>query len=179
MTDSPMATPPPPAPFSMPAYLPLPSPAVSAIVRKMLGWPTRRKLVHAFLWEHSYKRLKLAQLLGQLGFFLTHTLRFEVFCNIIFSGKYRQFPVNLPGNTAVCLACQTVTRAHAPRQVPLWQRPRVVGGRPHRRRVLLEHRLRARRGVLQARAKRITPGLVPPVGTAPHLHKPMPLRLLH
>jgi hypothetical protein len=24
-------------------------------------------LAHAFLWEHSYKRLKLAQLLGQLG----------------------------------------------------------------------------------------------------------------
>jgi hypothetical protein len=30
-----------------------------------------RKLTHAFLWEYSYKRLKLAQLLGQLGVFLT------------------------------------------------------------------------------------------------------------
>ena len=48
----------------------------------MLGWPKRHKLAHAFMWEHSYKRLKLAQLLGQLGFFLTHTMRFEVFCNI-------------------------------------------------------------------------------------------------
>jgi hypothetical protein len=28
-------------------------------------------LAYAFLWEHSYKRLKLAQLLGQLGVFLT------------------------------------------------------------------------------------------------------------
>jgi hypothetical protein len=28
-------------------------------------------LAHAFLWEYSYKRLKLAQLLGQLYFFLT------------------------------------------------------------------------------------------------------------
>ena len=39
--------------------------------RKLLGWPERRKLAHAFLWECSYKRLKLAQLLGQLGVFLT------------------------------------------------------------------------------------------------------------
>jgi hypothetical protein len=28
-------------------------------------------LAHAFLWEYSYKRLKLAQLLGQLCVFLT------------------------------------------------------------------------------------------------------------
>ena len=37
----------------------------------MLGWPKISKLVHVFLWEHSYKRLKLAQLLGQLSIFLT------------------------------------------------------------------------------------------------------------
>jgi hypothetical protein len=29
-------------------------------------------LAHAFLWEYSDKRLKLAQLLGQLGIFLTN-----------------------------------------------------------------------------------------------------------
>ena len=40
-------------------------------VRKVLGWPKRCELAHAFRWEHSYKRLKLAQLLGQLGAFLT------------------------------------------------------------------------------------------------------------
>ena len=40
-------------------------------VRKALGWPRRCKLAHAFLWEYSYKRLKLAQLLGQLGVSLT------------------------------------------------------------------------------------------------------------
>jgi hypothetical protein len=28
-------------------------------------------LAHAFLWEYSYERLKLVQLLGQLGIFLT------------------------------------------------------------------------------------------------------------
>jgi hypothetical protein len=39
--------------------------------RKVSGWPNRCKLAHAFLWEYSYKRLKLAQLLGQLGVFLT------------------------------------------------------------------------------------------------------------
>ncbi len=39
--------------------------------RKVLGWPKRCKLAHAFLWAYSYKRLKLAQLLGQLGVFLT------------------------------------------------------------------------------------------------------------
>ena len=31
-------------------------------VRKVLGWPKICKLADAFLWEHSYKRLKLAQL---------------------------------------------------------------------------------------------------------------------
>ena len=32
--------------------------------RQVLGWPKRCKLARAFLWEHSYKWLKLAQLLG-------------------------------------------------------------------------------------------------------------------
>ena len=39
--------------------------------RKALGWPKRCKLAHAFLWEYSYKIYKLAQLLSQLGVFLT------------------------------------------------------------------------------------------------------------
>ena len=39
--------------------------------KKVLGWPKRCKLAHASLWEYSYKRLKLAQLLGQLGVSLT------------------------------------------------------------------------------------------------------------
>ena len=38
--------------------------------RKLLGWPKRCKLAHAFLHEYSDKRLKLARLLGQLGVFL-------------------------------------------------------------------------------------------------------------
>jgi hypothetical protein len=37
----------------------------------VLGWARRCKLAHAFLWEYSDKRLKLAQLLGQLSVFLT------------------------------------------------------------------------------------------------------------
>jgi hypothetical protein len=37
----------------------------------VLGWPKICKLAHAFLWEYSHKRLELAQLLGQLGVFLT------------------------------------------------------------------------------------------------------------
>ena len=41
------------------------------IARNVLGWPKICKLAHAFLWEYSYKRLKLAQLLGQLGVLLT------------------------------------------------------------------------------------------------------------
>ena len=36
----------------------------------MLGWPKRCKLAHAFLWEYSYERLELAQLLGQVDAFL-------------------------------------------------------------------------------------------------------------
>ena len=43
-------------------------------VGKVLGWPKRCKLALAFMWEHSYKGLKLAQLLGQLGVFLTSVL---------------------------------------------------------------------------------------------------------
>ena len=42
-----------------------------AKARKLLGWPKRYKLAHALMWEYSYERLKLAQLLGQLGVFLT------------------------------------------------------------------------------------------------------------
>jgi hypothetical protein len=41
------------------------------VATKVLGWPKRRKLAHAFLWEYSYTRLKLAQPLGQLGVVLT------------------------------------------------------------------------------------------------------------
>ena len=37
----------------------------------MSGWSKRCNLARAFLWEYSYKRLKLAQLLNQLGVFLT------------------------------------------------------------------------------------------------------------
>jgi hypothetical protein len=39
--------------------------------RKLLGWPKRCELAHAFRWKYTYKKLKLAQLLGQLGVFLT------------------------------------------------------------------------------------------------------------
>ena len=43
--------------------------------RNVSGWPKRCKLAHAFLWEDSYRRLKLAQLLGQLSVFLTRPPR--------------------------------------------------------------------------------------------------------
>ena len=33
---------------------------LAAGARKVLGWPKRWKLDHAFLWEYSYNRLKLA-----------------------------------------------------------------------------------------------------------------------
>jgi hypothetical protein len=38
---------------------------------KVLGLHKICKLAQAFLCKHSYKRLQLAQLLGQLGVFLT------------------------------------------------------------------------------------------------------------
>ena len=47
---------------------------LGAYARKMLGWPERCQLAHALLWEHSCKRLQLAQLLCQLGVFRTLTL---------------------------------------------------------------------------------------------------------
>jgi hypothetical protein len=34
--------------------------------RKVLGWPKRCQSARAFLWEYSFQRLKLTQLLGQL-----------------------------------------------------------------------------------------------------------------
>ena len=39
----------------------------------VLGWPELSKLARApsTLWEHSYERLKLPQLLDQLGIFFT------------------------------------------------------------------------------------------------------------
>ena len=49
-----------------------PSPPGPA-ARKLLGWRKIFKLAHAFRWEYSYRTLKLAQLLGQLGVFLTKT----------------------------------------------------------------------------------------------------------
>jgi hypothetical protein len=36
-------------------------------------------LAHAFLWEHSYKRLKLARLLGRHGALLTLPFFFKPF----------------------------------------------------------------------------------------------------
>jgi hypothetical protein len=39
--------------------------------KKASSWPERCQLAYAFLWEYSYDRLVLAQLLGQLGVFLT------------------------------------------------------------------------------------------------------------
>ena len=45
--------------------------ARSTAARKVLGWPKICELAHAFLWECSCKRLKLAQLLGQLGVVFT------------------------------------------------------------------------------------------------------------
>ena len=39
--------------------------------REVLGWPRRCKLARPFMWEYSYKRLKLAQPLDQRGVFLT------------------------------------------------------------------------------------------------------------
>jgi hypothetical protein len=39
--------------------------------RKVLGWSKRRKLAHAFPWEHSYRRLKVTRRLGPHGVFLT------------------------------------------------------------------------------------------------------------
>ena len=42
-----------------------------SFTKKILGWPKRCKLAHALLWEHSYKGMKLAQLLGQPSVFLT------------------------------------------------------------------------------------------------------------
>ena len=45
---------------------------IPLIAMKVLGWPKKCKLSRAFPWEYRYKRLQLAQLLSQLGIFLTY-----------------------------------------------------------------------------------------------------------
>jgi hypothetical protein len=62
-----------PAPtHSVPSHAERSSGATTGLyARKVLGWPKRCQLAHVFLWEYSYKRLELAQILGQLGAFLT------------------------------------------------------------------------------------------------------------
>jgi hypothetical protein len=45
------------------------------------GWPRRYKPANAFLWECRYKRLELAQLLGQLGVFLTLSVKSVIGCS--------------------------------------------------------------------------------------------------
>ena len=43
----------------------------AAGARQVLGWPSRCELARAFLWEYSDNRLRLVQLLGRHGDFLT------------------------------------------------------------------------------------------------------------
>ena len=47
--------------------------AAAAGARGVSGWPKRCESARALLWEHSNKRLQLAQLLGQRGVSLTHS----------------------------------------------------------------------------------------------------------
>jgi hypothetical protein len=54
-----------------PVYFSSGSPYKIYRARKVLDWPKRCKLAHAFLWEYKSNRLKLAQLLGRHGGFLT------------------------------------------------------------------------------------------------------------
>ena len=51
-----------------------------APVARKVRWPKRYKLAHALPWEYSYKGLRLAQLLGQLGVFLTRLLQVAHSC---------------------------------------------------------------------------------------------------
>ena len=45
----------------------------AAQAREVLRLTQKMQVAHTFLWECSYKGLKLAQLLGQLGVALTHS----------------------------------------------------------------------------------------------------------
>ena len=77
--------------------------AQNAEAREVLGRPKRCKLAHIFLWEHSYQRLKLAQLLGQLGVFLTHRLGRQV----------PQCPPGAVARTALCATLPRIQRSRA------------------------------------------------------------------
>ena len=82
--------------------------------RKAFGWPRRCKLARAFVWEYSYKRLKLAHFLGQLGGFLTGATAQ--------ARSYVQMGVRAPqaadcrasACTRVCRQCATPPRSRAP-----------------------------------------------------------------
>ena len=76
---------------------------LTANARKAFGWPKRCKLACAFTWDYIYKGLKLAQLLGQLGVFLTrkfarldnHALFYLEEEHAIFSGGHSPLGVNV------------------------------------------------------------------------------------
>jgi hypothetical protein len=91
--------PPPPLPVEF-ASLPRTTSSSSrphprAAAREVSGWPNRCKLelAHAFLWKYGCKRLKLAQLLGQLGVLLTCSLASP---NLAFFPQSRQEPARYP-----------------------------------------------------------------------------------
>jgi hypothetical protein len=90
--------------------------------RKVSGWSKRYKLAHGFLWEYSDKRLQLAQLLGQLGRFLsTAALSFSTMlgssaairykaCQDEVCGRHRPKFVHPCDNTALALYWPWVPR---------------------------------------------------------------------
>ena len=64
------------APARAPPRPPGTPPSAAATQNAVFGEPKRCKLAHLFRWDYSYKRLKLAQLLSQLGVFLTAAAAF-------------------------------------------------------------------------------------------------------
>jgi hypothetical protein len=94
------------------------------VSRKVLGWPRRCKLAHAFRWEYSYKRLKLAHRLGQLGAFLTKgTL--TALCPV-----YREAGIS----KELCRSAQMTSPPMARRREGAAAAAAVVGGAPGRAR---------------------------------------------
>ena len=76
-------------------------PSEASCARKVSGWPKRSTLARAFVWEYSYNMLKLGQILGQLGAFLTLMSSVPERSTCVKVFLHEQTPVNVSADVAV------------------------------------------------------------------------------
>jgi hypothetical protein len=88
----------------------------------VLGWPGRCKFARTFLWEYSYKRVKLAQFLGQIGVFFAYYFRVWSHCRFA-----RSFTHSTPDSQTYSVPLILQRRCDRT-LVAKWSRQRRPGG---------------------------------------------------